>query len=185
MHSTISLAILLPNEKLGVSDKRSYSNHQTFSLRVCGWLGMRPAQSHNVFVYNFVIHANYILANTIHNNILTQMLVKKSYGDKRRRHKQRNWQLQQLDREMDTSVATAQEAYERDYTDFLEDLEEDKQYRRNVNIYFSECNSVCRCRIRVSSIYLASLIIGTPARKWEKLSLISAREFPNISEFNL
>ena len=34
--------------------------------------------------------------------------------------------------------ATNQESYERDYNEFLEDLEEDKQFRQNVNIYFSE-----------------------------------------------
>jgi hypothetical protein len=62
-------------------------------------------------------------------------LVKKSYGDKRKRHKLRNWQLQQLDREME---ATNQESYDRDYTEFLEELEEDKLFRQNVNIYFSE-----------------------------------------------
>ena len=64
-----------------------------------------------------------------------QVLVKKSYGDKRKRHRLRNWQLQQLDREMES---TNQESYERDYTEFLEDLEEDKLFRKNVNIYFSE-----------------------------------------------
>ena len=34
--------------------------------------------------------------------------------------------------------ATNQESYERDYTEFLEDLEEDKLFRQNVNIYFSK-----------------------------------------------
>ena len=67
-----------------------------------------------------------------------QVLVKKSYGDKRRRHKQRNWQLQQLDKEMDVSMETRQEGYEQDYTEFLDDLEEDKLFRKNVNIYFSK-----------------------------------------------
>ena len=75
----------------------------------------------------------------MHTHTITQLLVKKSYGDKRKRHKLRNWQLQQLDREME---ATNQESYERDYTEFLEDLEEDKQFRQNVNIYFSESECV-------------------------------------------
>ena len=65
--------------------------------------------------------------------------MKKSYGDKQKRHKLRNWQLQQLDREME---ATNQESYERDYTEFLEELEEDKMFRQNVNIYFSESDSL-------------------------------------------
>ena len=67
-----------------------------------------------------------------------QVLVKKSYGDKRRRHKQRNWQLEQLDKEMDVSTETRQEGYEQDYTECLDDLEEDKLFRKNVNIYFSK-----------------------------------------------
>ena len=67
------------------------------------------------------------------------MLIKKSYGDQQKRHKQRNWQLQMIDREMDAAMATAnQEAAEQDYREFLEDLEEDRSYRNSVNIYFSE-----------------------------------------------
>ncbi len=64
--------------------------------------------------------------------LLVQILVKKSYGDKKKRHRLRNWRLQQIDREME---ATNEEEYAADYTEFLEDLEEDKDYRRNVNIY--------------------------------------------------
>ena len=71
----------------------------------------------------------------------TQVLVRKGYGDKAKRAKQRNWQLQMMDREMDVSMATAnQEGAEQDYQEFLEDLEEDMGYRKNVNIYFSEWN---------------------------------------------
>ena len=67
------------------------------------------------------------------------MLIKKSYGDKRKRQRQRNWQLQMIDRELDVSMATAsQDVAEADYQVFLEELEEDKLYRKNVNIYFSE-----------------------------------------------
>ena len=67
------------------------------------------------------------------------MLIKKSYGDRQKRYKQRNWQLQMIDREMDAAMATAnQEAAEQDYREFLEDLEEDRSYRNSVNIYFSE-----------------------------------------------
>ena len=68
-----------------------------------------------------------------------QVLVKKSYGDKVKRSKQRNWQLQMIDREMDVTVATTNEkGAEEDYEEFLEDLEEDTIYRKNVNIFFSE-----------------------------------------------
>ena len=38
-----------------------------------------------------------------------------------------------------------QETYDKDYTEFLEDLEEDKQFRQNVNIYYSMCVCVCVC----------------------------------------
>ena len=60
------------------------------------------------------------------------MIVKKSYGDKRKRYRLRNWKLQQMDREME---ATNNEEYEKDFTEFLEDLEEGKEYRCHVNIY--------------------------------------------------
>lgn len=53
--------------------------------------------------------------------------------DKQKRHKLRNWKLKQLDKEMDSTNNTD---YEREYTEFLEDVEEDECYRQNVNIYF-------------------------------------------------
>ena len=75
-----------------------------------------------------------------------QVLIKKSYGDRQKRSKQRNWQLQMIDREMDAAMATAnQDTVEQDYQEFLEDLEEDMEYRRNINIFFSEWVWVCGC----------------------------------------
>lgn len=65
-----------------------------------------------------------------------QLLVKKSYGDKKKCHKQRNWYLQSLNKEQ--SAAMDEAAYEKDYYDFLEDLEEDRQFRQHVNIYKSK-----------------------------------------------
>ena len=65
-----------------------------------------------------------------------QMLVKKSYGDKKKCHKQRMWYLQSLNK--DKSAPMDEAAYEKDYYDFLEDLEEDKQFRQHVNIFRSE-----------------------------------------------
>lgn len=61
------------------------------------------------------------------------LLVKKSYGDKKKCHKQRNWYLQSLNKEQSTAMDEV--AYEKDYYDFLEDLEEDRQLRQHVNIY--------------------------------------------------
>ncbi|XP_021568659.1 60S ribosomal export protein NMD3 isoform X4 [Carlito syrichta] len=58
------------------------------------------------------------------------VLIKKSY-DRTKRQRRRNWKLKELarDREnMDTDD-------ERQYQDFLEDLEEDEAIRKNINIY--------------------------------------------------
>lgn len=58
------------------------------------------------------------------------VLIKKSY-DRTKRQRRRNWKLKELARDkenMDTDD-------ERQYQDFLEDLEEDEAIRKNVNIY--------------------------------------------------
>ncbi|GAB5576696.1 60S ribosomal export protein NMD3 isoform X1 [Prionailurus iriomotensis] len=58
------------------------------------------------------------------------VLIKKNY-DRTKRQRRRNWKLKELARErenMDTDD-------ERQYQDFLEDLEEDEAIRKNVNIY--------------------------------------------------
>ena len=70
-----------------------------------------------------------------------QLLVKKSYGDKKKCHKQRNWYLQSLNKEQSTAMDEV--AYEKDYYDFLEDLEEDRQFRQHVNIYKSKEERWC------------------------------------------
>ncbi len=85
-----------------------------------------------IYYYYFV---SSLLFTHLHVHTHTQVLVKKSYGDKKKRHRLRNWKLQQMDRDME---ATNDEAYEADYTEFLEDLEEDKAYRSHVNIYHGE-----------------------------------------------
>ncbi|XP_021790384.1 60S ribosomal export protein NMD3 isoform X5 [Papio anubis] len=62
--------------------------------------------------------------------ISKKVLIKKSY-DRTKRQRRRNWKLKELARErenMDTDD-------ERQYQDFLEDLEEDEAIRKNVNIY--------------------------------------------------
>ncbi|XP_066565468.1 60S ribosomal export protein NMD3 [Amia ocellicauda] len=58
------------------------------------------------------------------------VLIKKSY-DRNRRQKRRNWKLKEMDKDregMDTDD-------ERQYQDFLEDLEEDEALRKNINIF--------------------------------------------------
>jgi len=61
-------------------------------------------------------------------NIPDVILVKKVY-DKQMRGRKRNWKLKRLNDNMDT------ESMENDFTEFLEDLEEDPAIRQNVIIY--------------------------------------------------
>ncbi len=61
------------------------------------------------------------------------VLVKKFYGDKVKRHRNRKWKLNRLNIEKDgASVATSDD---KEYLDFLEDLEEDPNAREHINIY--------------------------------------------------
>lgn len=61
------------------------------------------------------------------------ILVKKVFGDKMKRHKKRKWKLNRLNMDKDgASVATSDD---KEYLDFLEDLEEDPKAREHVNIY--------------------------------------------------
>ncbi|XP_069069335.1 60S ribosomal export protein NMD3 [Pleurodeles waltl] len=58
------------------------------------------------------------------------VLIKKCY-DRNKRQRRRNWKLKEMDKDkegMDTDD-------ERQYQDFLEDLEEDEAIRKNINIY--------------------------------------------------
>ncbi|KAK3885813.1 hypothetical protein Pcinc_010007 [Petrolisthes cinctipes] len=57
------------------------------------------------------------------------VLVRKIYADKATRNRKRRWKLRHLGVDEDAS------SQNRDYTDFLEDLEEDTQFRTNINIY--------------------------------------------------
>ncbi|XP_053278889.1 60S ribosomal export protein NMD3-like [Pleuronectes platessa] len=58
------------------------------------------------------------------------VLIKKSY-DRSRRVKRRNWKLEEMPRDREDNNTDD----ERQYQDFLEDLEEDEALRKNVNIY--------------------------------------------------
>ncbi|XP_021340779.1 60S ribosomal export protein NMD3-like [Mizuhopecten yessoensis] len=55
------------------------------------------------------------------------VIVRKVFGDKTQRNKKRRWKLRHLHEETASN--------DRDYNDFLEDLEEDANYRQGVNIY--------------------------------------------------
>ncbi|KAK2160138.1 hypothetical protein LSH36_139g02023 [Paralvinella palmiformis] len=59
------------------------------------------------------------------------ILVRKVYGDSQRRQKKRKWKLRHLNG-IDTLET---ENHDRDYNEFLEDLEEDPEYRKNIDIY--------------------------------------------------
>jgi hypothetical protein len=60
-------------------------------------------------------------------------LVKKLYGDRQKRHKKRAWKLNRLNIEHEgSSIATVDD---KEFLDFLEDLEEDPKNRENINIY--------------------------------------------------
>ncbi len=64
---------------------------------------------------------------------LKQILIKKLYGDRQKRHKKRNWKLNRLNIDHDgESLATIDD---KEYLDFLEDLEEDPKNREHINIY--------------------------------------------------
>lgn len=65
-------------------------------------------------------------------NLPDVVLVKKVYADKATRNRRRRWKLRHLGLDDETS------SQNKDYTDFLEDLEEDQQYRTNINIYQDE-----------------------------------------------
>ncbi|KAJ1674852.1 ribosome-binding protein, partial [Spiromyces aspiralis] len=65
------------------------------------------------------------------------VLVKKSYGDRRRKRRNRNWKLRHLAKEESELVAKKQEQdkLEADFEQFMRDLEEDPEYRHNINLY--------------------------------------------------
>ena len=64
-------------------------------------------------------------------NLPDVVLVKKVYGDKSLRNRRRKWRL----RHMDGLHAQDAGSQNDDYVGFLEDLEEDPELRRNVNVY--------------------------------------------------
>ena len=66
-----------------------------------------------------------------------QVLIKKTYGDRQKRHKMRNWKIRHLDKE-NSDMEVSKNVQEQDYAEFLENIEEDLSYRKNVNVYFSK-----------------------------------------------
>ena len=126
---------MLPQLSKGPQDIQPYPNGKHLSIVLCSsfannvLLAVKEPRF-NTYYYPLDFH---------HYPHPPQVLVKKSYGDKVKRSKQRNWQLQMIDREMDVTVAmTNEKGAEEDYEEFLEDLEEDMIYCKNINIFFSE-----------------------------------------------
>uniref|UniRef100_H2Y9C5 60S ribosomal export protein NMD3 n=1 Tax=Ciona savignyi TaxID=51511 RepID=H2Y9C5_CIOSA len=62
-------------------------------------------------------------------NLPDVILVKKVFADRQRRRRRRNWKLQRL------GAGGSSVSGDEDYTEFLEDLEEDKEFRKNIDIY--------------------------------------------------
>eukprot|EP00124_Ichthyophonus_hoferi_P000534 Ihof_evm12s20 gene=Ihof_evmTU12s20 len=63
------------------------------------------------------------------------VLVKKSYPNRRKANKKRQWKLAQLEKESEGMGKRDEEKAVAEYELFMQDLEEDKDYRANVNIY--------------------------------------------------
>lgn len=86
------------------------------------------------------------LAAAAPDHIPDVILVKKSYANRRKKSKARNWKLkslnaQQQDEEEENKKSTKrstnvdQSKFERDYEQFLQQLEEDEELRQTINLY--------------------------------------------------
>lgn len=70
------------------------------------------------------------------------ILVRKHYPNRRNKRRQRNWKLDSLGLEDETSMRkTDRERYEDDYEMFLRDIEEDPEMRAEVNLYKADVNA--------------------------------------------
>lgn len=71
------------------------------------------------------------------NNLPDVVLVRKSYPERRKKHKQRNWKIQQLGKEVDEMLPRKQDQakIENDMEMFMRDIEEDPEFRSTINIF--------------------------------------------------
>ncbi|KAG1130589.1 hypothetical protein G6F60_004255 [Rhizopus arrhizus] len=71
------------------------------------------------------------------------VLVRKSYPARKKKSKQRNWKLQQLGKEVDEMLPRKQDQarIENDMELFMRDIEEDPEFRANINIFKSQENN--------------------------------------------
>ncbi|KAJ2819029.1 ribosome-binding protein [Coemansia furcata] len=70
-------------------------------------------------------------------DIPSVVLVKKSYPERRRKRKQRNWKLKTLNKDEGDLAPKKleQDKMEADFETFLRDLEEDPELRQSINLY--------------------------------------------------
>ncbi|KAJ2546403.1 ribosome-binding protein, partial [Coemansia sp. RSA 1836] len=70
-------------------------------------------------------------------DIPSVVLVKKSYPERRRKRKQRNWKLKTLNKDEGDLAPKKleQDKLEADFETFLRDLEEDPELRQSINLY--------------------------------------------------
>ncbi|KAJ1650815.1 ribosome-binding protein [Dispira simplex] len=68
------------------------------------------------------------------------VLVKKTYPNRRKKNKKRNWRLKALDKEEEEMLPRKQEQakIEEDFELFMRDLEEDPEFRATINLYRTE-----------------------------------------------
>ena len=118
---------LVRSDELGVSDRQYYSRTH---------LGHLLSEGDTVMGFDFVnTNVNHDNLDKLRKDLIPDVLVvKKHYGDKHKRHAKRNWRLKALKTD-DTESMDTSSSNDRDYTDFLEDLEEDPVIRQHVNIY--------------------------------------------------
>ncbi|KAG0759204.1 hypothetical protein G6F57_007740 [Rhizopus arrhizus] len=71
------------------------------------------------------------------------VLVRKSYPARKKKSKQRNWKIQQLGKEVDEMLPRKQDQarIENDMELFMRDIEEDPEFRANINIFKSQQNN--------------------------------------------
>ncbi|CAO3616970.1 unnamed protein product [Cunninghamella blakesleeana] len=71
------------------------------------------------------------------NSLPDVVLVRKTYPGRRKKHKQRNWKIQQLGKEVDEMLPRKQDQakIEYDMEMFMRDIEEDPELRSTVNIF--------------------------------------------------
>lgn len=119
---TLAEVYIARTTDLGINDRQYYSRTHLGNILKTGdlVLGLHLAAS-NVNNKN--------LEEMDHDKLPDVILVKKVYN-RSRRNRRRNWKLKHV---FNNAIDSSSDG--REYTEFLEDLEEDDSYRQNVNIF--------------------------------------------------